>query len=331
MFIEAYAPSIADLFKDVMEEADEYDVDKNSGMSDEEMDSEDEEEDEMQEGTEHDMGKEPDAGRDDTDAATAGEEDNVVKEDVEIDLVIEADEEESEEDSEEDEEPESSKEEKPSEDKKELEIPDELFDDDEDESEEDKEEEDNPDLKLKSDMDEELEDDESEEELDLDIEDDDESETSSDEAGNKEVSEEGLYMKKGDSFVQVSPEEYMEGRISSIMSEKEKLESALSALKGQLEEANMFNAKLAYVNKLYNSGLFNNVEKESIVERMDNCSTISEVKSLYATIVNEVKEKNPLDDFSNMIKEHKANANTKSENIYESKEMLKMKRLAGIL
>lgn len=331
--IEQVLPSLKDYFSDILTEGkneeddeDEFDVDKEemtSGSTDGEdaeefkKEKEEEEEEDMKEGTEHDIGKEEDAGRDDTDAATAGvDEVEDVTEDIseadlveeEIDLVIEDDAIELDEA--------KKKTKKESDEKKgELEIPDELFDEPEEKSSD--KGDGNGNLKLQDKMeDDDSEDDEDEKSPDKK----DEQVSESDSPVNEGVEEDSC----DEIILEVSDEEDDNlGRI-------QELEKALSATKTQLHEANVFNAKLAYVNKLYNSGLFNNAEKESIVERMDKCGEVDEIKSLYKTIVNEVKDKNPLDDFSNLIKEQRVTANAKTEKIFESPEMLKMKRLAGI-
>ena len=333
VLIEAFTPDLLDLFKKKLNEEEEFDVDDENIPVDDSEDEEEPMEDEpVKEGTEHDLGKEPDAGRDDTDAS--GEELE------EYATVTEAEEEDEEGDSE-DETPE------PEEDaeEEEFEIPDELFDDEEEEAEEDMDEEDDvvmdtddeeepegdseeDDSEESEDVeeDEEFDDVEDDEELDIDIDDEDEEMEEP-----EEEYDEGLYMRKEGQFVKVSPEDALNYRKSELEEENERLTGALTALRGQIAEANTFNAKLAYTNKLYNSGLFNTSEKESIVERMDECESVDEVKHLYSKIVKEVKTNNPLDNFSKTIKEAKTVSKTKSENIFESTEVLRMKKMAGIL
>lgn len=212
----------------------------------------------------------------------------------------------------------------------ELEIPDELFDDEEDEVE-GEDNEDNVDLVSNYE-------DEDEESYDDDMESDGEEyedEYEDDDIGGDEyeVPEDGLYIRTGGEFRKVTLANYLKTRISELTAEKEGLERAVGALQGQLRESNLFNAKLAYVNKLYNSGLFNSAEKHGIAERVDECNTIDEVKILYKNIVEEVKTKNPLDNFSTMIKEARHNATRKIEKmpLYESPEMVRMRKNAGLL
>lgn len=219
----------------------------------------------------------------------------------------------------------------------ELDVPDELFNDEDEEVEgEDSED----DVNLVSDFEDDNDEDEDSSEDDYsDSEEPDENEmgeTEDDEDSDEmydEGQDEGLYIRKGGEFRKVTLANYLKTRISELSEEKDALQRAMVAMQGQLREANLFNAKLAYVNKLYNSGLFNQNEKETIAERIDECGTIDEVKGTYNVIVKEVKTKNPLDTFSNMIKE----ARTKSQNnkekmpLYESPEMIRMRRNAGLI
>jgi len=105
------------------------------------------------------------------------------------------------------------------------------------------------------------------------------------------------------------------------------MKDAIESLQGQLQETHLFNAKLAHLNKLFMTGAFTNAEKERIAEKLDECDDISDVKSLYKTIISEVQETNPLDDFSKLIKETRVGRTGKTENIYESSDVSRMKRL----
>ena len=206
----------------------------------------------------------------------------------------------------------------------ELDVPDDLFDEegDMDDNEEDEVE-----------FSEEFED-EDDEEIDLDIEDDEVEDTESEfelDTDDEEEFDEGLYIRKEGKFVKTTPAEALRSRITDIEEENRQLTAAYEAINGQLKETHLFNAKLAHLNKLYMSGVFNNKEKQSIAERLDECDNIDEVKGLYKKIVKEVKDRNPLDDFSSLIKETRAAKGAKTENIYESADVIRMRKLAGII
>ena len=54
-------------------------------------------------------------------------------------------------------------------------------------------------------------------------------------------------------------------------------------LQSRINEVNMLNAKLLYTNKLFRSFELNGAQKMNIVETFDRCSTLREVKLVYAT------------------------------------------------
>jgi len=209
----------------------------------------------------------------------------------------------------------------------EMEVPEELFDDEEDEAEESSEDGED-DIKLSDDLD------EDDEELDFDIQDDsDESEvTDTDEfdvEGEDDEIEEGLYIRKEGEFTKITPAEYLNIRKSELEEENAKLGVAISALEGQLSESNLFNAKLANVNKLFESGIATKNQKATFVQKIDECDSIDETNTLYESTMKDMKaDYNPLDSFNELLAETR---NKKApENIFESDEMIRMKRMAGI-
>ena len=75
--------------------------------------------------------------------------------------------------------------------------------------------------------------------------------------------------------------------------EKEKeLEEAyrvIKSLKGTINEVNLLNAKLLYVNKLFRSYNLTNEQKSKIVETLDRTKNVREVKLVYSTIAESFK------------------------------------------
>lgn len=214
------------------------------------------------------------------------------------------------------------------EDKEKLDVPDDLFDDEKDITKEADEPEikddfDGADDEVEIEIDDEKDD--TNEGVEIEIDDSDEEEKDED---AKEEVDENLYVRESNgSFKKITPAEYLKTRIDTLEEEKDKLTNAVESLQGQLQETHLFNAKLAHLNKLYMTGAFTNSEKERIAERLDECDTLDDVKGLYKTIISEVKNTNPLDDFSNLIKENRLSRNTKTENIYESADVSRMKRI----
>ncbi len=203
-------------------------------------------------------------------------------------------------------------------DKEDLDVPDELFD-----------EANEPDLK------DDFDGDDDDVEIDIDVKDDDDKDKTdegvdvnidADDEDDEEI-DEGLYIRENGQFKKITPAEYLQTRITALEEEVAQYKTVAETLQGQLQETHVFNAKLAHLNKLYMSGTFTNSEKERIAERLDECDSISDVKSLYKTIISEVQDTNPLDDFSKLIKEQRVSKETKTENIYESRDVSRMKRL----
>ena len=199
-----------------------------------------------------------------------------------------------------------------SDDDDELEIPDELFDDP-DEMEDKESSEDLKDEEVDPDEDQDMDD-----MMDHDV-------------GEEEL-EDGLYVRRDGKFIKVDPAEALEDKMKDLEEEREKLASAVGFLKGQLGEVNLFNAKLAHLVKLYESGLFSRVEKKQIAERLDECTSIKGVKKTYSKIVKEASERTVLDSIGDVIRESRVRRNTKptGESVYESAEVKRMRKLAGL-
>lgn len=294
LIVENFSPNLTDFFKDVLKE-------------------------------EHDLGKEPDFGREDTDASGDELDEEEKKDDVSGDATPEKgqsaqpikptvktgmwEEDEDEEDvlpSDEETPPPPSGEEG-GEGGDDFEIPDELFDDEDDMKEEDDEFGDE-DLDLGDD-----------DEIDLDIEDDD-----LPPSGDGDEDEDDLPFKQ-------------EGRISSLRLRKEnrRLKKLVESLTTQMRDINLFNSKLAHLNKLYMSGMYTNKEKEKIAERLDKCGSLKSVGLVYKKIIAETKGA-PSKNFANLIKEARTKGakEAKNDSLYRSpelaKELNRFKTLAGL-
>jgi len=66
---------------------------------------------------------------------------------------------------------------------------------------------------------------------------------------------------------------------------------AVSALRSQLSEMNLFNAKLLYANKLLQNKDITNTQLRSMVEALDNAKSLREVKLLYKTLTESIRGK----------------------------------------
>lgn len=64
----------------------------------------------------------------------------------------------------------------------------------------------------------------------------------------------------------------------------EKYVSAVNTLREQLEDLNLFNAKLLYVNKLLQNKALNESQKKSIIKALDKAENLQEAKTLYKSL-----------------------------------------------
>jgi len=123
-----------------------------------------------------------------------------------------------------------------------------------------------------------------------------------------------------------------------ISEESEELEEALATvqqLRTQLQEVNLLNAKLLYVNKVFKSNNLSENQKVNVIAAFDKAETVKEVKLVFETVSKNVVAK-PV-----QIREHKSFASKpagtaattgKKEVISEVSETVKrMQKLAGII
>jgi hypothetical protein len=66
----------------------------------------------------------------------------------------------------------------------------------------------------------------------------------------------------------------------------------VTALKGQLSEMNLFNAKLLYANKLMQNRDLTPRQQRAIVEALDNAKTLREAKLLYKSLTTSLNKRN---------------------------------------
>ena len=117
---------------------------------------------------------------------------------------------------------------------------------------------------------------------------------------------------------------------------EEELEEALSTvseLKAQLQEVNLLNAKLLYVNKVFKANNLTESQKVNVVAAFDKAETVKEVKLVFETVSKNVVAKQPA---KAAIKEHTSFASkpagtTQKQVINEvSEAVTRMQVLAGI-
>ena len=66
--------------------------------------------------------------------------------------------------------------------------------------------------------------------------------------------------------------------------ELKETKAALEAVKSELNEVNLLNSKLLYVNRIFKSNNLSEAQKLRVVETLDNATNIKEAKLIYETI-----------------------------------------------
>jgi hypothetical protein len=81
------------------------------------------------------------------------------------------------------------------------------------------------------------------------------------------------------------------GKSSSIgEAEMEDMMEEVNALKAELHEVNLLNAKLLYANKIFRAKNLKEAQKVKVLEAFDKASNVNEVKLVFETLSSEVKE-----------------------------------------
>ena len=133
-----------------------------------------------------------------------------------------------------------------------------------------------------------------------------------------------------------------ESKLDELKQENEGLKKTIKeykesfvVLRKQINEVQVFNAKLAYANKLFITGGLKNEEKVRIAEEFDKVSTVEDAKKLYNNLLKEVSQskaaKGSPEEKLKSVKPSIQPQAEPSQTLYESTEIKRMKQLAGIL
>jgi hypothetical protein len=79
-------------------------------------------------------------------------------------------------------------------------------------------------------------------------------------------------------------EEDLEETVNPLAAELEETREALKTVTTELNEVNLLNSKLLYVNRIFKSNNLNEAQKLRVVETLDNASNVKEAKLIYETI-----------------------------------------------
>ena len=116
-------------------------------------------------------------------------------------------------------------------------------------------------------------------------------------------------------------------------SQQEKLtkyRSAVHTLREQLEDLNLFNAKLLYVNKLLQNKGLTESQKKSVIKALDEAKSLTETKTLYKSLTESLTSKKPLNESNRYGRSSRTTTSSSSTRTEAAGEMSRWQRLAGL-
>ena len=117
--------------------------------------------------------------------------------------------------------------------------------------------------------------------------------------------------------------------------QKEKLtkyRGAVNSLREQLEDLNLFNAKLLYVNKLLQNKSMNESQKKSVIKALDEAQSLTEAKTLYKSLTETFSRGSKSTITESRVLGSSSRATTSSQSVATSSnnELGRWQRLAGL-
>ena len=110
-----------------------------------------------------------------------------------------------------------------------------------------------------------------------------------------------------------------------------KYRSAVQTLREQLEDLNLFNAKLLYVNKLLQNKGLTESQKKSVIKALDEARSLGETKTLYKSLTESLASKKPLNESARYGSSSRTTTSSSGRNLNEAvSEMSRWQRLAGL-
>lgn len=117
--------------------------------------------------------------------------------------------------------------------------------------------------------------------------------------------------------------------------ESEELEEALktiSILRSDLNEVNLLNAKLLYVNKLFKGRNLTEAQKVKVINAFDRAETVKETKNIFETLKESFTTiKNPIKESLSFASKAAGVAPNKQPIVENDDFMLRMQKIAGII
>jgi hypothetical protein len=116
-------------------------------------------------------------------------------------------------------------------------------------------------------------------------------------------------------------------------SELEEAMNTISTLRSELNEVNLLNAKLLYVNKLFKAKNLNEAQKVKVINAFDRAETVREAKNVFDTLnesLNTEKAKSQIKESLSFAS--KASGVSDRQPIMEGNDFVaRMQKLAGII
>ena len=177
---------------------------------------------------------------------------------------------------------------------------------------------------------------------DVEVEDDVDVDIEIDEAKKEEVDEEMKKSKKDDMDEEMSDPVMRHGEKGDDEIEKEtekmrfkEVMSEIEALKSELQEVNLLNAKLLYTNKIFKEKNLTENKKVKVLKAFDNAQTVREAKSIFETLNEGILDTPAINE---SIKKGSASKATglepkaEKQPIIESNDVYnRMRKLAGLI
>jgi hypothetical protein len=121
-----------------------------------------------------------------------------------------------------------------------------------------------------------------------------------------------------------------EDKMDEAYDEMEEMKDKLDELKAELHEVNLLNAKLLYTNKIFRAKNLVESQKVKVLEAFDKAATVSEVKLVYETLSEGIKEKAPIKE--NLSRASKpAGVAPKQQIVEVDSQVARWQKLAGII
>jgi hypothetical protein len=112
---------------------------------------------------------------------------------------------------------------------------------------------------------------------------------------------------KDEDEVNEAKEEEVEEAVNPLANELEETKAALETVKTELNEVNLLNSKLLYVNRIFKANTLDESQKLRVVETLDKAESAKEAKLIYETIK----------DTFNVAKSKKASFKSKTKSLKE--------------